>query len=96
MRLRVVIMCCVLFSVCSAVRAELLHVYMLTGQSNSLDTTELVGDEFGLGTHPADAKTRFFWSNPKSTGLADSSTIVLHGASFGDIRTLLNAAGKRR
>jgi hypothetical protein len=88
MGLRIVITCCVLFSVCSTARADHLRVYILTGQSNSLGTTELEGDEFGAGTHPADAKTRFFWSNPKSTGSADPNTIVLHGDSSGEIRTL--------
>lgn len=42
------------------------HVYILTGQSNSLGTTSLEGltqAQWGPGEHPADAVTPFFWSN---------------------------------
>ena len=43
-----------------------LDVYILTGQSNSLGTTNLEGDTpatYGPGEHPFDATTEFWWSN---------------------------------
>lgn len=61
-------------------------VYILTGQSNSLGTT---GDSDTLpnpGVDPADANTRLFWSNVKS-----SNTVyppVLYGSSGGAILPL--------
>jgi hypothetical protein len=62
-------------------------VYLLTGQSNSLGTTNLEGPSFDPGTHPADAVTGFFWSNV-STSSSDPNNVVLYGDSGGAVTTL--------
>ena len=76
-------------------QADELDVYILTGQSNSLGTTELEGDDFSPGTHPADAQTHFFWSNPSAIGSANPDTIVLLGDSGGKIKSLQMQQGAR-
>ena len=74
-------------------RAEHLDVYILTGQSNSLGTTNLEGPAFDPGVHPADAATNFFWSNA-STASSDPNNIVLYGDSAGAITTLQMQQGQ--
>jgi hypothetical protein len=47
-----------------------IQVYILTGQSNSLGTTNLEGSApatYGPGAHAADASTALVWSNVRST-----------------------------
>jgi len=68
-------------------QADTLDVYILTGQSNSLGTTNLEGATFDPGTHLADAQTNFFWSNA-STASSDPNNIVLYGDSGGAITQL--------
>lgn len=61
------------------------NVYILTGQSNSLGTTNLE-TPFDPGTDPTDVQTDFFWSNVSS-----SNTVyppVVQGDSGGAISTL--------
>lgn len=71
----------------ASVRAHQLDVYILTGQSNSLGTTNLEGAGFNPGAHPADAQMDLFWSNV-STASSDPNNIVLYGDSGGAITTL--------
>lgn len=59
----------------------------MTGQSNSLGTTNLEGAAFDPGFHPADTSTDFFWSNA-STSSSNSNNIILYGDSGGAITTL--------
>lgn len=77
------------FLAVSAVDAdsEHLEVYILTGQSNSLGTTNLEGSDFEPGVHPADSQTALFWSNV-STASSDPKHIVLYGDSGGVFSTL--------
>ncbi|MGI9456391.1 MAG: sialate O-acetylesterase, partial [Aeoliella sp.] len=77
----------VVLAASTPVPAENLDVYILTGQSNSLGTTNLEGAGFDPGVHPADAQTEFFWSNV-STSSSDPNNIVLYGDSGGAITTL--------
>ena len=67
-------------------KADVFDVYLLTGQSNSLGTTNLE-DPFDPGFHPADGETDFYWSNV-STSSTDPNNIVLLGDSEGGITTL--------
>lgn len=46
----------------ASARADNLDVYILTGQSNSLGTTNLESPS-DPGLHPADSQTDFFWAN---------------------------------
>lgn len=72
-----------------AVRAVVLDVYLLTGQSNSLGTTELEGStpaQYGPGSDPADPATQFFWSNVDGTNTLYPPT--LYGNSAGVVTTL--------
>lgn len=71
----------VIFATISFAKAANLRVYLLTGQSNSLGTTNLE-PPFELGTHAADSQTHFFWSNV-STVSSDPSNVVLYGDSGG-------------
>lgn len=80
--------------VMDSVRGDELSVYILTGQSNSLGTTEMEGSEYSPGSHPADAKTAFFWSNPSAIGSANPNKIVLLGDSGGNIKTLQMQQGR--
>jgi len=73
----------VLINAVSAGAADL-DVYILTGQSNSLGTTNLEGANFDPGVHLADATTDFFWSNV-STASSDPNNVVLYGDSAGSI-----------
>lgn len=69
-----------------SVEADQLDVYILTGQSNSLGTTNLEGVDYNPGSHPADAETAFFWSN-----VAASNTVYppkLYGDSGGALTSL--------
>jgi len=71
----------------TAARAEVLDVYVLTGQSNSLGTTFNEGStaaQYGPGTNPADANARFFWSNVSGSGYPPA----LYGDSSGALTTL--------
>lgn len=68
-------------------RAVELDVYVLTGQSNSLGTTFDEGttaELYGPGTDPADATTRFFWSNVSGSGYPPA----LYGDSAGAVTAL--------
>lgn len=95
MVLRSFVVVCMSLCISIGIQADELDVYILTGQSNSLGTTNLEGDDFAPGTHPADSQTRFFWSNPSSIGSANPDTIVLLGDSGGAIKTLQMQQGAR-
>ncbi|BCX46164.1 G-D-S-L family lipolytic protein [Haloferula helveola] len=73
----------VCLTVCSAVRAEHYRVFVLTGQSNSLGTTNGSEADVTPGTDPADSRLRFFWHNvaDASTSLGDS------GGMFSDLQS---------
>lgn len=82
---------------CSALRvgAVELSVYILTGQSNALGTTDLEGStaaQYGPGVDPADAGTRFFWSNVSTRATAYPP--LLSGDSQGTITTLQMQQGE--
>ncbi|WP_145203996.1 sialate O-acetylesterase [Planctomycetes bacterium Poly30] len=63
------------------------EVYLLTGQSNALGTTNNEGGspaEYGPGSHPADLLTGLFWSNVRTTNTSyppqlygDSGSVAL-------------------
>ncbi|MBN1912205.1 MAG: hypothetical protein JW818_20965 [Pirellulales bacterium] len=60
-------------------QAAHVKVYVLTGQSNSLGTTaDPEETDYTPGTDPADAITRFFWSNVwnETTPIGDSSGLI--------------------
>jgi hypothetical protein len=63
-----------------------MDVYILTGQSNSLGTTELEGADHSPGSSATDATSKFFWSN--ADGSYAQYPSVLHGDSDGVITTL--------
>ena len=44
-------------------------VFILTGQSNSIGTTNCAETDISPGTDPADSRVKFFWSN-----VADATT----------------------
>jgi hypothetical protein len=87
MRIRYTIALSLLLATGALARADHLDVYIITGQSNSLGTTNLEGAGFNPGDHPADAVTKFFWSNVRSAS-SDSVGSVLYGDSNGAITTL--------
>ena len=89
-----VLFLCAMLSLGTTAQAEHLNIYVLTGQSNSLGTTELEGDAYGPGQHPADNNTHFFWSNPSAIGSADPDKIVLLGDSGGMIQSLQMQQGR--
>lgn len=68
--------------VATPARAAHLKLFVLTGQSNSLGTTDGDGAEPSPGADPADAAVRFFWHNLASAGksLGDS------GGAFATLR----------
>lgn len=78
---------CVVVAGASLSQAKCFDVYILTGQSNSLGTTELEGTTFDPGTHPADICTAFFWSNVAPSS-SDPNNITLYGDSAGSITRL--------
>jgi len=64
-------------------------VYILTGQSNSLGTTQFEGINpalYGPGSHDADGVTMFFWSNVDAGNTAYPP--VLYGDSGGGLLSL--------
>lgn len=63
-----------LFVTTASVRAAHLKLFILTGQSNSLGTTDGDGAEPSPGADPADAAVRFYWHNLASVAksLGDS------------------------
>jgi hypothetical protein len=69
----------------TAARGATWDVYILTGQSNSLGTTNLENPS-GPGSHPADTETAFFWSNVNSSNTGYPP--LLYGDSNGLITTL--------
>lgn len=75
-------------------RCEELKVYILTGQSNSLGTTALEGDDWGPGTHQADEGTLLYWSNVAPDS-GDPNNIVLYGDSDSHVTSLQVQQGDR-
>ena len=68
-------------------KGKRVQVFVLTGQSNSLGTSEDPGEkDITPGTDPLDAKIPFFWSN-RSTR-AGEGPAMLYGNSGGKIVTL--------
>ena len=66
-----------------------LAIYVLTGQSNSLGTTDLEGsspEDYGPGSAPSDASTAFFWSNVSAANTVFPP--LLYGDADGALRTL--------
>ncbi len=78
----------VLWASCATI-TEAAHydVYVITGQSNSLGTSGGGEPEITPGSHPADAATRFFWSNVSPTS-RNPDDVRLYGDSEGRIVTL--------
>jgi hypothetical protein len=73
--------------------AKKVKVFVLTGQSNSLGTTDDPADkDYTPGQDPLDAKIPFFWSN-RSTRAGDGPA-VLYGDSGGAIVTLRAQQGE--
>ena len=66
------------------------NIYVLTGQSNSLGTTN-VEDPIDPGADPADPQTEFFWSNVRSTNTVYPPS--LYGDSGGAIALLQQQQG---
>lgn len=71
------------------------NIYILTGQSNSLGTTEREGANFDPGTHFADSKIAFYWSNVASSS-SDLSNLVLYGDSGQRTTSLKMQQGDKR
>lgn len=63
---------------CARLDAEHYKVFVLTGQSNSLGTTNGSETDVSPGTDPADARVRFFWHNVASA----TQSIGDSGGSF--------------
>lgn len=63
-------------------RAEHVHLFILTGQSNSLGTTASDEDDLSPGTDPGDQHIRLFWHNVASA----ETTIGASGGSFLSLR----------
>lgn len=85
--IRSLVLICLLLEAAAPCCAKQLDVYILTGQSNSLGTTNQEAP-FDPGTHPADAQTDLFWSNVFSATSSDPSSIVLYGDSGNAVSTL--------
>jgi hypothetical protein len=83
---------CVVLVIVGATDALAVDIYILTGQSNSLGTTNLE-TPFDPGVHPADTQTDFFWSNV-STASTDPNNIVLIGDSGGILTSLQMQQGQ--
>ncbi|QDS99072.1 hypothetical protein HG15A2_23620 [Adhaeretor mobilis] len=73
-------------------QAKCFDIYILTGQSNSLGTTELEGTASAPGTHPADVHTAFYWSNVAPSS-SDPNNITLYGDSAGSLTKLIMQQG---
>lgn len=86
MLIRITISLLILLTAIVSAQAGDVDVYILTGQSNSLGTTNLESAGFAPGTHPADAQTNFFWSNVNASNTAYPP--LLYGDSGGAITTL--------
>lgn len=68
---------CALFVSAATTRAAHIKLFVLTGQSNSLGTTDGDGADPSPGSDPADAVVRFYWHNLASAtkSLGDSGGV---------------------
>jgi hypothetical protein len=78
--------------------ADMLDVYILTGQSNSLGTTgDTQNPDQSIGADPADLEVRFWWDNtaadPPTPGWNSGDTITFLQEQQGGIFPNYNAAG---
>lgn len=82
-----------LASVPTVAHAELLNVYILTGQSNALGTTSNEGTtaaQYGPESNASDMHTKFFWSNVSGGGYPPN----VYGDSAGSIKSLQIQQGR--
>jgi hypothetical protein len=80
-----------LFGSASAQAVEL-DVYILTGQSNSLGTTNLESPS-DPGVHPADSDTDFFWANAAGGSSSNVAYPAALSSSSGGLITALQVQG---
>ena len=74
-------LCAALFFIATlAARADHIRVFILTGQSNSLGTTNGTEADVSPGADPADTRVRFWWHNvaDATTSLGDSGGVFTH------------------